>query len=216
MGRAVKVAEGKKRPYPQQQRRMLAFQPDGGAYEQDLPFAQQYEFAGKEQIRQTVMVLGPVVHLHAVKILMSMWMKYAGMLPGRKAKLLAPSLNRHFHSAEQNTAPRPAGNIHHQQAVIFSRIAAENRAGRIVAAAIGQQPFLAQSFADILTFRLIKYKVHELDLSNNKTTNTMPPWKTRGRRNARKFETVIMGMGIWQFTYFLLHKGTFVEGVYAG
>ena len=64
--------------------------------------------------------------------------------------------------------------VSNQQTVIFARIAAEDAAACVVAAAVGQKPFPPEGTAVVLTGGLVIKKTHDGSLGGGYLTDVKP------------------------------------------
>ena len=89
---------------------------------------------------------------------MPVGIELAGVLAGGEEKLFAAAQHGFLQGGEQHMAA--VRGIDHQQAVVLAGIAAQNAAGGVIAPAVGEQPFLAQSPSGVLAGGLVETEPH--------------------------------------------------------
>ena len=155
------VAAGQQRLDAQAQGRGLGTGDTGlVAYEEDMPSRQQHELAGQRHIAETVAERGPEPGRGGLHVFMPAREVHSRMLAAGEEELFACHEQGFLKGGEQHMAACGPGQLGDEQAVVFARIAAYQRAGGIVAKTVGLQPLLAEGLAQVLAGGTVKLEFH--------------------------------------------------------
>ena len=125
-----------------------------------MPSRQQHELAGQRHIAETVAERGPEPGRGGLHVFMPAREVHARMLAAGEEELFACHEQGFLKGGEQHMAACGPGQLGDEQAVVFARIAAYQRAGGIVAKTVGLQPLLAEGLAQVLAGGTVKLEFH--------------------------------------------------------
>ena len=130
------------------------------AYEENVPSRQQHELAGQRHVTETIAEGRPEPGRGSLHVFMPAREVHARMLAAGEEELFACHEQGFLKGGEHHMAACGPGQLGDEQAVVFARIAAYQRAGGIVAKTVGLQPLLAEGLAQVLAGGTVKLEFH--------------------------------------------------------
>ena len=160
LGELVEVAVCQQRPHDQLQvGAARAAVLDGVADERAVLSLRHEDLLGEDDVAHAVAEARPRTDGDAAQVFVSVRIEAAGMLTAGDGELHTVFDDFFFQRGKQHVAPCRLVEVADVKTVILARVAADDRARGVIAAAVRLQPLKEQRFAQVQTLRLVKLKI---------------------------------------------------------